>query len=371
MRILIIAPRFHINLHDRIKSLLAAGHSVSMIVLNRGASENYSCLDPETVGYSKLSRALIWATEKLVGDSQKPQIPILLGFPSPVRIFRRVRALTPDLVVVKGLRSLLAVAALSVTRLLRIDTVVFIQRPDLGNSSVKEKLICFLVFDVFGVKSVASPVRDTDQRGRRNHDHFAYVPFVYDVVDLERRYLDNGVVCVLNISRFLPSKGQAILVKAFAAVSDGLAMRLLLVGPASDPSYVQEVESLIQDLEVRDRVELVFGVPHSEALKLYRQADVFVQSSLKEPASLQVLEAMANKVAVISSDGNGTKCYIRPEENGLVFQSGSVSDLEAKLWQLASEPARIKSMGETGFQMARSDHQLKLFNERLMKIAHS
>src|SRR5262249_30034787 len=131
-----------------------------------------------------------------------------------------------------------------------------------------------------------------------------------------------GAVSVLR-----PEKRLDLLMEAFARVrSTERGIRLLIVGSG---------ESLGQLEEKRRQMDLekacVLEPAKSDVPNWLHRMDVFVLASNSESFPNALLEAMACGCCVIGSAVGGVPELIRDQENGLLFQSGDVDDLAAKL----------------------------------------
>ena len=58
MKFLYVAPRYHTNQMDIMKGLIEHGHEVCFISHYAAAIEDYSCVTPVVLGYSRLYRLL-------------------------------------------------------------------------------------------------------------------------------------------------------------------------------------------------------------------------------------------------------------------------------------------------------------------------
>src|SRR5262249_35754095 len=83
---------------------------------------------------------------------------------------------------------------------------------------------------------------------------------------------------------------------------DGRPPVLVIAGTITDPPYAARLQSLCRELGIVDAVRFVGEVRHAELPRLYRRAEIFVQTSLAETFSHPLVEAMASGVPVIASD---------------------------------------------------------------------
>lgn len=104
---------------------------------------------------------------------------------------------------------------------------------------------------------------------------------------------------VVNVGSLQAVKGQADLIQAFRWVVDRNAdARLKIVG---DGPLRAELETLSRELGLSDRVEFAGEVRRELLPAIYREATLFVQSSLHEAQGLALLEAAACGAAIVGT----------------------------------------------------------------------
>jgi len=368
MKFLIVAPRYHINLHDRIKALQKAGHSVNLIVQYKGKSEKYNLIEPEVIGYSKFYLLIDKILKKFRKSNLKSSWQLKLSYPPLKKFKNKIKQIDPDVIIVKGLKSLFSICTLRYAKKFRKKSIVFIQRDQFRCESLKEKFICWLLFKRYKVQAIASPICKMTGLDAKSHEKFHYIPFVYDIVDFEKAYFKDGKINILNIGKFEKIKDHITLLKAVEKLKSFYPLRVVLVGEKANPGYVLKLMDFVKENGMEDIVEFKFEVPHEDVIELYRQSDLFVLTSYQDPASLQPLEAMANKVPVISSDKNGTKCYVKEGENGYIFQNRNVEDLKQKIESVIDDRDDVVNFGNRGFEMARKYHSLEKFANAIQNI---
>jgi glycosyltransferase EpsF len=108
---------------------------------------------------------------------------------------------------------------------------------------------------------------------------------------------------ILHVGSFRPQKNHSTLLKAFHLIhkSDENA-HLLLAGDGPDK---QKIISIIDDLNIRDRVHLL-GM-RSDVPNLMQLATLFLFPSHVEGLSLSLVEALANKLPIVCSNIPGNK----------------------------------------------------------------
>ena len=130
------------------------------------------------------------------------------------------------------------------------------------------------------------------------------------------------------------------LVEALARHPD---MTLRLVGPVTQPDYLDELKARAESLGVSGRVAFVgaLGPGSPELLAEYARADAFALASRHEPFGIVVLEAWAAGLPVVASDvgGLGRLCAAHPDA-AIMFSQERPETLD---WALDELRRRIAS----------------------------
>ncbi len=146
---------------------------------------------------------------------------------------------------------------------------------------------------------------------------------------------------VTHISNFRPVKRIMDIVDIFYNIQKELPAKLLMVGdgPEREPA-----EKKCKELGIKDKV--IFLGNSNEIDKILCFSDLFLLPSERESFGLAALEAMVNKVPVISSNAGGI-----PEVN-VEGVSGYLSDV-----------GNVKEMSENAIRILQDDDTLNTFKE--------
>ena len=71
MKILFVAPCYHINLHFFVKALKDTGHDVEFLAIFKVKSENYEFLKPKVVSTSFLYKQLVSIIDLFITNKTK------------------------------------------------------------------------------------------------------------------------------------------------------------------------------------------------------------------------------------------------------------------------------------------------------------
>lgn len=121
-----------------------------------------------------------------------------------------------------------------------------------------------------------------------------------DPAVLRRRNIESPYL--LFVSHLHRYKNVLVLLQAFAQLAkEDAALKLVLVGEASDPAYWREIQTAIAQHGLQSCVLHLPGCARVDLLHLYRGAAAFVQPSLAETFSLPLAEALAMGLPVAAA----------------------------------------------------------------------
>ncbi|MBV9093747.1 MAG: glycosyltransferase family 4 protein [Streptosporangiaceae bacterium] len=189
-----------------------------------------------------------------------------------------------------------------------------------------------------------------DQFGARGFaGHAAVVPPGRDVTptaDGRRRDLRGGArTALLCVGNWVVRKGILQALDAAARLPAGLA-RLHLVGDdRPEPGYAARVRRRLTRGDLADRVEYHGRLGREEVAAMYRDADVFVLPSVREPYGTVYGEAMAAGLPVVGWRAGNLPYLASHEREGLLVEPGDVAGLASALRRLAEDGELRRRLG--------------------------
>lgn len=127
--------------------------------------------------------------------------------------------------------------------------------------------------------------------------------------------------------RFSYAKGLENLIESFAEVSKSYGnVKLILIGEGELESRLQ---SIVKQYNLSDKI--IFSGFKSDINEYYKILDLYIMPSLSEGVNLSLLEAMYNKVLVLTSDAGGSKEVIKDSYNGFLFHLGNFVEMKNKI----------------------------------------
>ncbi len=169
-----------------------------------------------------------------------------------------------------------------------------------------------------------------------------------DASGLRRKLALDGSFVIGFMGRLHPEKGLDTLVKALAMLPKDSVLVFVGRGP-----YRAELESMIQGLQIQERIRWVPWVHSNEVVEYMNAFDVLALPSRtrrnwKEQFGRVLIEAMACETCVIGSDSGEIPNTIG--DAGLVFREGNEQELADSLQRLMDDRAMGKALGRRGRQ---------------------
>jgi len=153
---------------------------------------------------------------------------------------------------------------------------------------------------------------------------------------------------LVSVSRIVPRKGIADVVRALAGLSDA---ELLVVGGGDQGDADPERDALRElaiDLGVDDRIDFRGRLGAAGVAAVMRSADVVVCAPWYEPFGIVPVEAMACGVPVVGTAVGGLLDTVSHGATGLLVPPRAPDELVAAITDLLGDPVRRRRMGAAG-----------------------
>ncbi len=154
---------------------------------------------------------------------------------------------------------------------------------------------------------------------------------------------------ILWVGRLIPLKGLPLALEALSQIERSLPVRLRVLG---DGPLRPDMENLARSLGVSDRVEFVGAVPWSQMMSYYREADIFLFTSLRDSSGAVITEALAYRLPILTLNHQGVGAIVPPEAGIKVAVTNpeeTVRALADGLRRLAQSPQLRKHMGDAAW----------------------
>jgi glycosyltransferase involved in cell wall biosynthesis len=171
---------------------------------------------------------------------------------------------------------------------------------------------------------------------------------------------------LLFVGRINPKKRLEDIIAAFAELAPREPdLHLILAGQA-DAAYSRVLRAMVDRTGLSARVRWVGFLDETAKPAAYAAADCFVHASVSEGMALAILEAMAQGLPVVATEG----CYMRAaaERGALRECAQGGAALAAALAPVLADPAGARALGAAGRRHIREEHDWDRLARRYLRI---
>lgn len=156
-------------------------------------------------------------------------------------------------------------------------------------------------------------------------------------------------------ARITPSKRQSLIIEALRYVRSPL--KVVFIGKADVPAYEQEIQQLIHQFGVEDKVVLQGWTSEADKAEFTSNALATIYAAYAEDGcGYSTLESFhAHRPVITCTDSGGTLDVITHEKNGLVIEPEPKRIAEA-LERLWANKAKTAAMGQRAFETLAEKH---------------
>jgi glycosyltransferase involved in cell wall biosynthesis len=188
-------------------------------------------------------------------------------------------------------------------------------------------------------------------------------------------------ITLLWAGRLRADKGAHTAIKALAQLvhQEQLSNLKLLIAGSGESDYQTFLDYLVRKERLQSHVSFL-GYQQKEAMpELYRQADIFLFTSIwQEPFGRVLIEAMAAGATVVGSTVGGASEILVENENSLTYPPGDVDKLAAQLSRLVRSPELRHSLAQAGkrtaleqFDIQRMASEIETYIKTVVKRAEA
>lgn len=153
---------------------------------------------------------------------------------------------------------------------------------------------------------------------------------------------------ITHISNFRKVKRIPDVIRIFKGISDKLPAKLVMVGEGPEKEYA---EQLCEKLGIKEKV--IFLGNSNQIDRILCFSDVFLLPSETESFGLAALEAMINKVAVISSNTGGIPEVNKHGISGYLSNVGDIEDMVTNALKILSDDKTLERFKEQAYDQAK------------------
>ncbi len=144
------------------------------------------------------------------------------------------------------------------------------------------------------------------------------------------------------VTRLVKIKGMEFMIGAMPRILENNPLALLVI--VGEGPQVEELKQLAARLGLEDKI--YFAGFHDDVTNCLKCFDVFVSASLSEGLGLNVLEAMAASVPVVSTRVGGILDFMTDRTNGLLVTPRSSDSLADAIIEINSDPELARRLAQ-------------------------
>jgi glycosyltransferase involved in cell wall biosynthesis len=266
---------------------------------------------------------------------------------------------------IAGWDSATGFAALTLSRLLRRDYVVWTDTPNpdrkrgLLRSWLRRRWVKWIFTGARAVMSTGEPgVQAVLELGAPVAKTVNF-PFVLEIAKYARssRNRDAGVpMKFVSSGRVLNwLKGHDVAIRAFARAASRCSVPFEYIVAGTGPD-LDSLKSLAAELGIADRVQCIGWTEAADLQAILRNSDVLVHPSpVHDPFPNAVLEGMAAGMAVLGSAVCGSVIdRVAHGEGGFIHEAGDWEGLSSQIESCLRQPDLVETMGRSNARIAES-----------------
>lgn len=303
-------------------------------------------------------------------------------FPFNEAIRHLTAELSPDLVMIHEPE--LLVAARQIKRRYAIPVIYDVHEPnremwDLFSSKgpVIKKMVNWALnrFERFHLKTIDCFIATSEAIALRyrTDEQSAIVILNYPRLDLAPEgQPDQRQPIIIYQGQVSVERGIALLIQAFKGVSNALPeARLEIMGPERLPGTYRQIETVLAQNNLNDKVTLHGNLPHTDVLQRLQEAAIGVIPFTDHPffhtiVPIKLFEYMMCGCAVVAS--NFPVLRDLGQNAAVYFNAGDVADLESTLIELLKNSERRIEMIKRGRALIENEYRWDKVAPRLLKV---
>ena len=175
----------------------------------------------------------------------------------------------------------------------------------------------------------------------------------------------------LFLGRFNKVKGIDTLLESINIIQHNQLMKntkLVLMGV--NFGFENEMEKIISDLQINDKILIIKNPKREEVISAYKQCEFIILPSRWELSPLTPLDGFAFKKTVISTTAHGIPYTISHNENSLLVEPENSTQLADAILKLLSDDLLLEKLGNSGYTHVLNVANSKKMAENTLNLYH-
>ncbi len=177
---------------------------------------------------------------------------------------------------------------------------------------------------------------------------------------------------IITITRFVPHKDVSTSIKAIAYLTNRLLketkwqVRYSIIGYGITKD---EIELEIANQNLNDVVSIINKPSNPELF--FRNADIYLATSLDEGLSNSIMEAMNYSLPVVATNVGDNSELVKHNETGYLVKTKDVEGIAHYLYNLIIDPEKRKELGNNSYNLIKHKYSFEAFQSRYFELLDS
>lgn len=184
---------------------------------------------------------------------------------------------------------------------------------------------------------------------------------IVPVPNVNKQSFGDGKMHFLFLGRLVKTKGVDELIDAIVENKEVFAKKIV-VHLCGDGVEESNLRTKITNAGIENEIIFEGWIVDDEKIKLLNNCDVFILPTYFEGISISILESMAFRLPIITTDVGGNPTLVKNGVNGVLMPVKSTQAVAEAMKYFLDNPDKVKSMGESS-----SDIVTKFYPDNVSK----
>lgn len=363
VKILIYAPRIHLNFRPLINQLTILGHDITIA---------YSYSSKFDYQYSKIVQIDNSNMESFINKFIRIIIrkKIRITLPSIEKFNQLIKDINPDVIIIKTRLLFFLLLALYKPKKSK-DYILLHQDPIYSCSESVIQKLRFLTIKILRIRNLSPNLSSGEysswelEKYRKKSCKYSYwIPFLFEVKNTNPKVLKSKEsLKLLVVSRYSPFKRIELVIEALNNLRSKLNVELIIAGNLTDSNYFKNIKELVRKLKLSNIVSFHTDLSDKELETLYNDSHIFVHPSHFDPAPIAVAEALSWGMPILLSNEAGLSYSIKNGINGHIIDFKDIESVSHIIDNYMSNPSLIEFQSSKSIEISYDLYSIEWLNK--------
>ncbi len=185
------------------------------------------------------------------------------------------------------------------------------------------------------------------------------------------KFEGNETIDILSVGRLTEEKGYLHALDAIKLLVEKNPGKQIIYNIIGDGHLKEELEKYIEKKGLKRNVVLHGAKEQEEVLNFYRNADIFLHSSVSEALPVVIMEAGCCELPVVATDVGSVNEEVEHGKSGFIVEPKNPEAIFEKLDWLLKNENMWETMGKCGREIIEEKYSLDKLNKELEQILYS